>query len=370
MNKSKTVYIVPIEPLETRYTAQWYDHIPKDLKEYAKSKNIDVNVFTVAGLDDVAGNMSQTSPGAFLNFGATNAYKSSQMMKIAALFNMGLIEPNSVFLFTDAWNPTVIQLKYMSKLLQIPIRIVGIWHAGSYDPEDFLGRLVGDEPWVRHAERSMYSCYEINVFATQFHKDMFMETFNYLDCGNKSLRSGFPMNYFPDLLKKYKKPMLERKDNIVFPHRIAPEKQPEIFRDLAKTLPEFNWIVCQDTKLTKEQYHTLLGESKIVFSANLQETLGITTCIEGPLLGCVPLAPKRLSYDEIFFEYPEFLYSSEWTESWESYLKNKDKVVTHIKHVMKNYNRYATLTKEYTELFLPKYIEPNLMYDAILAPRI
>ena len=56
------------------------------------------------------------------------------------------------FLYTDAWNPTVIQL-YMAELLGVDISIGGLWHAGSYDPARFLGRLIGDNARVRHAEQ-------------------------------------------------------------------------------------------------------------------------------------------------------------------------------------------------------------------------
>ena len=33
--------------------------------------------------------------------------------------------------------------------------------------------MIGDKPWVRHAERSMFACYDDNFFATQFHIDLF-----------------------------------------------------------------------------------------------------------------------------------------------------------------------------------------------------
>jgi hypothetical protein len=56
------------------------------------------------------------------------------------------------------------------------------------------------------------------------------------------------------------------------------------------------------SKLTKEEYHTLLGESKMVFSANLQETLGIS-CYEGAVVGAIPLVPDRLSYTEMYDGY-------------------------------------------------------------------
>jgi hypothetical protein len=73
-------------------------------------------------------------------------------------------------------------------------------------------------------------------------------------------------------------------------------------------------VVCQDQQLSKDEYHTLLGQSKIVFSANLQETLGIS-CYEGTLVDAIPMVPDRLSYSELYHE--GFKYPSEWTESFE-----------------------------------------------------
>ena len=49
-----------------------------------------------------------------------------------------------------------------------------------------------------------------------------------------------------------------------------------------------------------------MGEAKIVFSANLQETLGISM-YEGALAGAIPIVPDRLSYSEMYtddFKYP------------------------------------------------------------------
>ena len=60
----------------------------------------------------------------------------------------------------------------------------------------------------------------------------------------------------------------------------------------------------------------MLGEAKIVFSANLQETLGIS-CYEGVLLDAIPLVPDRLSYTEMYQDH--FKYPSIWSESFQSY---------------------------------------------------
>ena len=131
-----TIYIVDIEAVDTRYTKQWKDYLPKQLKRATNS-----NVEVISG-----GETPQaTTPGAFPNFGGTNVYKSKQLEIIGEKFCNGEIKDGDYFLYTDAWNPTVIQLKYMAELLGVKIKVGGLWHAGSYDPADFLGRLIGDK---------------------------------------------------------------------------------------------------------------------------------------------------------------------------------------------------------------------------------
>ena len=222
----------------------------------------------------------------------------------------------------------------MAELLGVDISIGGLWHAGSYDPNDFLGRLIGDKPWVRHAEMAMMECYDDNFFASDFHIDMFTEVFDedYALDWDKIHRVGWPMEYLKNSLDSYRG--MQKRDLILFPHRVAPEKQVDIFRDLAERLPQYEFVVCQDQQLSKNEYHNLLGEAKLVFSANLQETLGISW-YEGALVDAIPMVPDRLSYSEMAL--PEFKYPSEWTENYDAYLHNKDKLIAQIVNYMENF---------------------------------
>ena len=329
------IWLVDLEAVETRYTKQWKTQFPKLLKKHGH------NVRVVNGGDTP----QATTPGAFLNFGGTNVYKSKQLEIIAEAFCKGDVEDGDYFLYTDAWNPTVIQLKYMAELLGINIRIGGLWHAGSYDPADFLGRLIGNTPWVRNAERSMYECFDHNFFASEFHINMFFEAFPELD-KNKVVRTGWPFEYMEDTLNMYKN--MPKTDTILFPHRIAPEKQMDIFEDLKSALPQYNFIVCQEKQLSKNEYHNLLGQSKLVFSANLQETLGISW-YEGALVGSLPMVPDRLSYTEMALD--EFKYPSEWTISFNDYKKHKKQVMDKIVDYMENYEDYlVSLNKQVKKL--------------------
>ena len=345
-----TIYLVDLESVSTRYTGQWKSHVPNLLSKAGH------NVQIISGPTDIP---SATTPGAFLNFGGTNIYKSSQIEQISRLFCEGSIHAGDHFLFTDSWHPGVINLKYMSELLQIPVTIHGLWHAGSYDPQDFLGRLIGNKPWVRHAEKSFFSCYNHNYFATEFHVKMFFDNLihNYpaenpwyeedwaerYDSGEIVL-TGWPMEYMDDTLSPYKN--MPKRDLILFPHRIAPEKQVEIFRDLAVQLPQYEFVVCQDQELTKNEYHNLLGEAKIVFSANLQETLGIS-CYEGAVVDAIPMVPDRLSYSEMYYE--GFKYPSKWTQDWDSYLQHRQELCHHIIVTMTHYEKRIPQLRKQTQ---------------------
>jgi hypothetical protein len=149
-----------------------------------------------------------------------------------------------------------------------------------------------------------------------------------------------------DMLVEYKN--MPKRDLIVFPHRIAPEKQVEIFRDLKEQLPQYEFVVCQDYQLSKNEYHNLLGEAKIVFSASLQETLGIG-CYEGALVDAIPMVPDRLSYTEMYYE--GFKYPNEWTQDWDSYIQHRQELCHHIIVTMTHYEkRLPQLRKQALDL--------------------
>ena len=344
------VFLIDLESVETRYTGQWKTHVPALLRKAGHHVEI------IAGPTDIP---AATTPGAFLNFGGTNIYKASQVEQIGRLFCAGSVKPGDHFLFTDAWHPGIINLKYMSELLGIPVTTHGLWHAGSYDPQDFLGRLVGKKKWVRHAEKSFFHAFDHNYFATEFHVKLFFDEL--LEDGFKSenpwyeedfaerydngkmVRTGWPMEYMEDTLVEYKG--MDKRNLILFPHRIAPEKQVEIFRDLKEHLPQYEFVVCQDQQLTKNEYHNLLGESKLVFSANLQETLGISW-YEGAIVDAIPMVPDRLSYSEM--AYDTFKYPSEWTESFEAYQTHRQDICHKIIQYMENYDKFLPQLRKQT----------------------
>ena len=86
----------------------------------------------------------------------------------------------------------------------------------------------------------------------------------------------------------------------------------------------------------------------MVFSANLQETLGISW-YEGAIVGAIPMVPDRLSYTEMYYD--TFKYPSTWTENFKSYEASRPFLVSKIMQYMENYTKFIpTVHKQSKDL--------------------
>ncbi len=153
---------------------------------------------------------------------------------------------------------------------------------------------------------------------------------------------------------------MKKENLIVFPHRVAPEKQVEIFRDIAKHLTNYQFIVCQDQSLSKDEYHNILGRAKLVFSCSLQETLGIG-CYEGALVNAIPLVPDRLSYTEMYFE--NFKYPSRWTENFDSYKAHRIELFFKITQFMENYEKFIFILEKQASALTEYFFSANSLVE-------
>jgi hypothetical protein len=351
-----TIWVVPIEPLDNRYTKQWFETIPILIQE----KTNDYNVINI----NVEGVKRTPSKGAFLDFAHTNIYKARQVELISDFFACGAVTAGDKFLVTDAWSFVVIAIKYMSDLFSIPVEIHGIWHAGAYDPSDILG-LKMQKPWPYDFERSIFHACDYNYFGTHFHRDMFLRNLGLPYDSSKAICSGQPHNAIVDAMNN--RVCSSKKNYILWPHRYNEDKQPAIAEDLAKHLsPDYKLLITQKMNLTKDEYYDLMCQSKAVFSCALHENLGISV-MEGVLAGAIPIVPNRASYEEMYLD--DFRYPSEWTSSYESYEKHKPLLISYIKKCMEAYNENRIVITEQKVILLNEYLNANKMIDNLIAKR-
>lgn len=347
-----TIWIVPIEPIDQRYTKQWYENIP-ELLDKGKYK-----IVTIDGEQPSKG----TTEGAFLDFGTTNVYKSTQITAISNLFSAGGIKAGDKFLVTDAWNYAVIAIRYMSDLLEIPVEIHSIWHAGAYDPTDILGMKMS-KPWPWHFERSVFYASDYNYYATDFHKNMFLRNLELPIDSSKAIRSGQPHDPIINSLiqRSYNN---KGRDNIVmWPHRYNEDKQPKIAEDLSTSLVCDEFVITQKMNLSKDEYYDVMANAKVLFSCSLHENLGISM-MEGCLAGVIPVVPDRASYKEMYLDC--FKYPSEWTSSYDNYTKHKTELVNFINDKIKNYDNYTLKLQEQKKILIDNYLTANIMIDKLL----
>lgn len=301
-----TLWIVDIEPLDNRYTKQWQTHIPKLATQFLGDK------YNITNISGIATGYDRPQKGAFFNFAATCEYKASQAQYLAIAFENGEVQPGDVFFFTDAWNQTVHSVKYMSELLNIPVKIAGIWHAGWYDPTDILGMTIKNKQWVKHLEASMANAYNLNMFGTRQHLEKFQRAHQDVDITTYAI-CGYPLEYIRDLKNDKKKENI-----VVFPHRLNADKAPHVFDAIRNYVhdelhrKDILFFKTQEQDLSKEGYYDFLKRCKVVFSANKHENLGIGT-FEAMTAGCIPLVPDKLSYAEMYpteFKYncPDSIY--------------------------------------------------------------
>ena len=283
------LYNVPIESLEERYSARWNIGFPEEFVR------LGVNFHTIYP-DIIAPDAGKITRGQFLDVIRTNEFKALQLAELMRLFDQGRIEDNDVILLHDLWFPGLEMLFYVRDGLGLKFKIAGLLHAGTYDPHDFLTQQ-GMERWAALIETSWWSEVDAVFVATHFHQQLLL---NHRKDTLSVYVTGFPLFEKPQSVGPW-----EKQNLVVFPHRLAPEKAPEEFAEIAKQcttrLPGWEFVRTKDVCNTKPEYYALLRQATIAVSCARQETWGIAQQ-EALFRGCLPIVPDRLSYQELYDE--------------------------------------------------------------------
>jgi len=280
----RKIILLPLESLEERYTAQWKSWYPKELKK------MNVNFIEVEGHPLT----SKIEIGSVLDAYSTNYYKLTQLSNLIEKIRANEITNNDVLFFYDLWFPGIEALQYIACLGGQRPKITGILHAGTWDDHDFTVRQ-GMRPWGHYLETAWFSIYDLVFVATQYHKDLILQT-HHID-PDKIVVTGLP--FYPDEITAPRKDIKKDSALVVFPHRLDPEKHPEQFDALANEFPDLRFVKTADHFLCKASYYDELANASIAISFADQETFGYAM-LEATALGCYPLVPDRLSYREMY----------------------------------------------------------------------
>ncbi len=346
------IWVFPLEPLDSRYTKQWYDEIPRLLEESLSGTQH--KVYNAVGQQ----RSSKTTAGAFLDFADTNLWKATQLASFVDDLRDGRVADDAHILFTDFWNPCLLQVAYMRDLLGKSWVIHGIAHAGAYDPSDILG-LKMQKPWPWHLEQSLFYASDVTYFATNFHRDMFLKNLNIpVEYHERAVVSGQPHGEVIRHIQSIPQSAARQRE-VIWPHRYNADKQPDIAEDLQD---DFDIVITQKLQLSKDEYYQLMADTKVIFSCALHENLGISV-MEAVLLGAIPLVPDRCSYAEMYL--PEFKYPSMWTESYEMFQAFRPQLVNRLNSILANPEAYADLLLRQREILVSNYLSADTMVNRL-----
>lgn len=289
-----SVWLLPIEPFEERYTADWLRWWPDGLR----AAGLDVEL--VLGAQPVG----ERAGGEFLDPTATWQWKGTQVAELARRW--AEVQDGDVVLTLDVWGPATTAALYMRHTTGRRVRVVGFYHAGASDPHDFLAR-TGCRTWALDVERGWARGCDLLLCGSRAAERMLRDNLGVHDDptvrGAHVAVTGYPI--MRGELLRHASPWALRERLVVFPHRLAPEKQPEQFDALRgrhaalyPDAPATTWVRSRDVYAGKESYHQLLGRARVVVSTATQETFGIAMQ-EGIALGAWAVAPRRLSYPEV-----------------------------------------------------------------------
>lgn len=275
-----TVWVVPLESVEGRYSEQWNVWFPAMWDEARFLWG------------DPALQRQTVKDGDFLDPVGTTAYKASQLGLIAEAIGTGAIQDGDVLWFHDLWFPLT-QVFYMLDLLGLDVKVGGFLHAGAYCPQDALN--LGEIPaWAAPIEEAWFRRVDSIVVFSEYHKGILV-----------AARDVDPMKVevvcFPYMLtdlSEYRNPVKDIP--VVFPGRPGPDKG----WDAVSVMEEMVGPVVRtwDRAKTKEGYYRLLARAQYVFMWPPSETFGIAV-MEAVYLGAVPLVPRKFAYGEYYAGY-------------------------------------------------------------------
>lgn len=301
---SNTLWYLPLEQLNERYTGALFDHTIDDLEES------DIDEYEVIHGETLT---TEVETGQVLDAESRNYYAMSQIQELLEEVKKGNLTDGDVVFNQDFWHIGMSSLQYLSDIRDWDIGLYGFVCAGSFEKYDFVN-LQGMTPWAKHLESMWGEIYDGLFVANERMRDMVSER---VSNPSKIHVTGLPLSreWIYDRVEPNE--WEDKEDIVVFPHRWDNEKIPGHFNELADRFADEDVRFVHTTGRTgsigngpepsdnvevirnpdgKEAYYEILAKSKVIFSAALQDTVG-NAMFEAINLGNVPVVPKG-QYDE------------------------------------------------------------------------
>lgn len=231
-----------------------------------------------------------------------------------------VLNDNDRILFLDAFFPGLDILEYALRGSNIHVNKIGLLHGSSFIPSD----VYANEAWLKPFEMGWYGILDHIVCPSRYFCDHLPKE---LQAKILILPWGLDTCILPQFYDK--------KIDVIFPHRFAPDKGIDDLLYIIKAMPDVHFCitgvglesnyqsfpavynVLQGVKEQlnvsfrnmepEEQHLATLQSSKILLSTAKQEGFGYAA-FKAVQCGCIPVLPDRCCYPEFFPS--EYLYNN------------------------------------------------------------
>ena len=249
-------------------------------------------------------NYSQIGGANYFYGDESYAAMVQQVQSLVVLLAGAPTERHTVF-FMDVWNPAIPLFLSELRLRNIPVPALYGYCHGSSGVE---GDLYQNYAPARHYETYLNSVMDGVFVPTEYSKDCWGESLGESVC-NVATVTGSPLK-LPFVAGRQLRD--DRKNTVVFAHRLVPEKGANLLPYLADKLSTLGMelkvlspcetdyaqvpvTVCS----TKTDYLNYVAESSFVISLASMETFGYSI-YEGYLLGSHPIVPSTACYPNLW----------------------------------------------------------------------
>lgn len=282
------------------------------------------------------------------------SYKSSQLRKITELIRTGGIGNGDIICFTDAWNTSIIPLRYMIREFKLDVRVIGFWADNGFE-------RMFNSAWLKFYEQGQLS----HLGFAKMYEVALLFAIDYNCIANKTLASKMQWRFYPMINTKpvfhcglpfgfmreqFDQIDYSRKRNIIlFPFEPLGEKL-ELFEAIFKNHKDWQVIMPADKKVNREEYLELLDIAKVVVVTE-QSSLNQVSLYETMCHGCYPLIPKRFDLKRYFGE--DFRYDDKKMKNAKTFLelfRARESLQNQIEWIFSNYEEACFRIKERVDL--------------------
>ena len=328
----RKLFYCGLESYNSRYTLQ----LTEWNRRVFDRRGLDVVYVEGETLDDT----NAISVGQVLDAHGRSYFSMSQMMNLVKMMKAGEVTNEDVIYFEDMFTVGIETLPYILDQVDPRYRpkIFVRCLAQSIDPDDFVhvwgmarwmglyeqmvnefvtGVLATNEDMVAHMRIAGWRAPIYNISGLAFGKEEVLERINGADnvqpFENRTRRVGFAARFdqekqpgfFMDLIEMWHTQGPYPVEFAVFSGGALRSNNPE-YIDRARAMEAEGKLKIYD-KLNKNDYYSLLNDTRVLFNCALQDWVS-NTVSEADTLGCNVLYPAYRSFPETFANDPNRMY--------------------------------------------------------------